>query len=282
MQAESCCDAALDYTSRLRYSGGMSWTSPLAERCKDFEALTTKPTGPRDQPLLVRLDGRAFHTYTRGLARPFDARLSACMLAAARALVEDLHPHVAYTQSDEITLLFYADPAHESACLPFDGRYQKLASVCAGLASSAFALSAVLLLPERAGQTPHFDGRAWSVPDADAALDAFLWRVGDATKNSISMAAQSVYSHRQLLNKSSEVKLSMLREKGIDWTQYPDFFRVGSFLRRVAQPVTLTEEDRAKIPSKHRPPANALVSRTKVVEVVPSNPLTWAWLIGKV
>lgn len=259
----------------------MTWTSPLAERCKAFEAVTTSPTGPRDQPLLVRLDGRAFHTYTRGLARPYDPRLSACMLAATRALVENLHPRIAYTQSDEITLLFYADPTQDSSCHPFDGRYQKLASVGAGLASAAFALNAALLIPERADELPHFDGRAWSVPNGEAALEVILWRVGDAAKNSITMAAQSVYSHRQLLNKSSEVKLAMLKDKGIDWTAYPDFFRVGSFLRRVAQQVQLSEEDRLKIPAKHRPEPGALVSRSKVIEVSPPNPLTWNWLIGQ-
>jgi len=203
------------------------------------------------------------------------------MLAATRALVENLHPRIAYTQSDEITLLFYADPTQDSSCHPFDGRYQKLASVGAGLASAAFALNAALLIPERADELPHFDGRAWSVPNGEAALEVILWRVGDAAKNSITMAAQSVYSHRQLLNKSSEVKLAMLKDKGIDWTAYPDFFRVGSFLRRVAQQVQLSEEDRLKIPAKHRPEPGALVSRSKVIEVSPPNPLTWNWLIGQ-
>ena len=258
----------------------MTWTSDLATRCKSHESATTDPRGHKHLPLLVRLDGRAFHTYTRGLQRPFDPRLSACMLAATRALVEDLHPRIAYTQSDEISLLFWAG-SDENACLPFDGKYQKLATVCAGLASTAFALTAAVTIPERQGWLPHFDGRAWSVPSPEAALEAIAWRVGDATKNSVSMAAQSVYSHRQLLNQSTEDKIAMLAEKGIDWRAYPDFFRVGSFLRRVAQEVVLTEEDLADIPEKHRPPPGSTATRSRTIEVKPPTPLTWEWLIGE-
>lgn len=259
----------------------MPWNNEISTRCKAFESVATEPRASKDQPLLVRLDGRAFHTYTRGLRRPYDERLSCCMIETTRTLVADSHARIGYTQSDEITLLFWADPTLPSSCLPFDGRYQKMCSVLAGLASSRFAVLAYESIPEKRAAAPHFDGRAWSVPTADDALEAILWRVGDARKNSVSMAAQSVYSHGQLLNKHTADQLQMLSEKGIDWNAYPDFFRVGSFLRREAVQVAIDETERLCIPEKHRPTTGTIVTRSRTLEVRPPVPLTWEWLVGR-
>lgn len=258
----------------------MPWSDESATRCKALEAAATEPRAPKNQPLLVRLDGRAFHTYTRGLPRPFDVRLSRCMIETTRTLVGQSQAKIGYTQSDEITLLFWADPSQSASCLPFDGRYQKMASVLAGLASARFALLAHESIEERRGHLPHFDGRAWSVPTVDDALEAIRWRLADARKNSISMAAQSVYSHKQLLNKNGGEQLAMLAERGIDWRQYPDFFRVGSFLRRQAVELVINEDERLKIPEKHRPPAGAVVTRSRTLEVTPPNELVWEWLVS--
>ncbi len=256
----------------------MPWSDEISARCKALEAVATDPRAPKDQPLLVRLDGRAFHTYTRGLRRPFDERLSRCMIETTRTLVADSQARIGYTQSDEITLLFWA-PLPTSN-LPFDGRLQKLCSVLAGLASARFAVLAYESIPEKVAMVPHFDGRAWSVPSVDDAIEAIQWRMADARKNSVSMAAQSVYSHKQLLNKHTADQLQMLREKGIDWNDYPDFFRVGSFLRRETVQVQIDETERQRIPKKHRPAPGALVARSKTLEVKPPHPLTWEWLAG--
>lgn len=253
----------------------MPWDNDI--ECKAFEA-ATEQRAPRHLPLLVRLDGRAFHTYTRGLRRPYDERLSRCMVETTRTLVAGMHCAVGYTQSDEITLLFHADPTQPSSCLPFDGRIQKLASVLAGMASSRFAVLAYEALPDKRQYTPHFDGRAWSVPTVEDAVEAVQWRVDDATKNSVSMAAQSVYSHRQLLNKHTPEQIEMLRAKGVEWSDYPDFFRVGSFLRRVIVDVVLSDDERMVIPERHRPAMGAVVQRGHVVEVTAPAKLTWQWL----
>lgn len=85
----------------------MSSKDALGDRCKRFEAAEAGRRAMPGIPLLARLDGRAFHTFTRGLNRPFDERFGRCMVETARTLVDNLHALVAYTQSDEITLIWW-------------------------------------------------------------------------------------------------------------------------------------------------------------------------------
>src|SRR5690606_23998115 len=117
---------------RLTYGGG-GGVSTIGDRCKGYESAESHRHAMRGLPILARLDGRAFHTFTRGMARPYDPRMSRCMIETARFLVEEMHALVGYTQSDEITLVWYVDSASRAE-YPFGGRYQKLASVLAGLA----------------------------------------------------------------------------------------------------------------------------------------------------
>lgn len=202
------------------------------------------------------------------------------MLDTTRILVEKLQCTVGYTQSDEITLLLWVDPNELSACFPFDGRLQKLCSVFAGLASACFAVRAYHSIPEKQNLIPHFDGRVWSVPTPNDAVEVFRWRCWDAKKNSISMAAQSVFSHKQLLNCDSTVKLEMLRDRGVDWNAYPDFFRVGVFVRRQSQQRLLSETERLALPEKHRPAIDEPVTRNVLIEQAPPERLTWQWLLS--
>jgi tRNA(His) 5'-end guanylyltransferase len=201
------------------------------------------------------------------------------MIETTKTLVEDMHAAVGYTQSDEISLLFYADAAVPTSCFPFDGRYLKIATICAALASAKFARLTLVVLPEKDHIVPHFDGRAWSVPSPQDAVDAFVWRMQDASKNSVSMAAQAYYSHRQLLNKSTLDKVAMLWAKGIVWSEYPDFFRVGCFLRRRSVERVLTTDELIAIPEKYRPSPGATVVRSEVVKDTPPPVLTWDWLL---
>jgi tRNA(His) 5'-end guanylyltransferase len=252
----------------------------LGTYCKELENRFTKERADKTKPLLVRLDGRAFHTYTKGLKRPYDRRLSECMIETTKSLIEEFHPRVGYTQSDEISLLFWADPKHPSSCLPFDGRIQKLIGVLAGFASSVFTIQAYNNIPEKRHFNPHLDARAWSVDSYDDVVKTFVWRMIDAKKNSVSMAAQSVYSHKDLLNIHTKQKIDMLKDKGIDWNDYPTFFKTGSFFRRKSIVYTIKEEERMNIPEKHRPEKDSLVIRSKILEETPPEKLTWEWLIS--
>lgn len=249
----------------------------LSERCKWYENQMYSSLARKDQPLLARLDGRAFHTFTKGMNRPYDERLSKCMIETAKGIVEEFHPTLAYTQSDEITLMWYLSEEFPSAEYPFNGRLQKLVSVLAGYASSTFTLQMKEHFPNKQA-IPCFDCRIWSVPTKDDVVDNFSWRNWDARKNSVTMAASSVYSHRELLNKNTKTKLEMLSAKGIDWRSYPNFFRCGTFLARKKYKVVLSEEEYNKIPKKHRPETKEVI-RSKVVEVTIDS-ITWETLVN--
>ena len=238
----------------------------LDERCKGFELAEAGRRAMRGLPLLARLDGRAFHTFTRGLPRPFDPGLSRAMIETARYLVQEMLALVAYTQSDEITLAWY-EPVRSASAYAFDGRFQKLASVLAGMASARFGKLIGELVPSKASETPHFDCRVWQVPTLAEATEVFVWREDDATKNSITMAALTCYSDRQIEGKSSAEKQEMLFQKGINWNEYPAFFKRGTYIQRKAIARMLTDEERARIPEAHRPPPEALVERTHIAEL---------------
>lgn len=238
----------------------------LGDRCKGYEAAEANRRAMRGLPLLARLDGRAFHTFTRDLRRPFDPGMSRAMIETARHLVQEMTALVGYTQSDEITLAWY-EPSQSVSDYAFDGRFQKLTSVLAGLASAKFGQLVREHLPDKVAEVPHFDCRVWQVPTLDDATEVFVWREDDATKNSITMAASAHYSDGELHGKSSSVKQEMLWQKGVNWNDFPAFFKRGTYLQRRTFARGLTPEERARIPEAHRPPPDATFQRTQVVEL---------------
>ena len=235
---------------------------PMGDRLKAAERVEAGRRCDPNKPLMARLDGKAFHTFTKGLARPYDVRLSTLMIDTARYLVEHTHAKLGYTQSDEITLYWMnKDPLAESSYM-FDGKFQKLTSVLAGMASAFFTKELAACLPEKAHLLGVFDCRVWNVESFDEVKDNFIWRQDDAVKNSISMAAQALFSHKVLHGVGSEAKKKMLREAGKPWEDEPEFFKWGSYVSRVNFEAPLTEEQLAKIPEKFRP--TGLVMRSDV------------------
>jgi len=205
-------------------------------------------------PVLARIDGRAFHSFTRGMDRPFDATFSACMVDTTAALVRDTGACMGYTQSDEITLAWYADN-HKSQ-IWFDGRVTKMTSQLAANATLIFYRAVMERMPQYADLLPTFDARVWSVPTLDEGANVFLWREWDATKNSVSMAAASCYSHKQLHGKSGSDKQEMLFQKGINWNDYPALFKRGTYVQRRTVSVPFSAEELDKLPPKHEARAN--------------------------
>ncbi|HEU0031972.1 MAG TPA: tRNA(His) guanylyltransferase Thg1 family protein [Kofleriaceae bacterium] len=238
----------------------------LGDRCKSFEQAEANRRAIRGLPLLARLDGRAFHRFTRDLRRPYDAGMSTAMIETTRYLVQETIALVGYTQSDEITLAWY-EPSQSAAEYAFDGRFQKLASVLAGMASARFCQLVATHLPAKASETPHFDCRVWQVPTLQDAADVFVWREDDATKNSITMAATAHYSDAELDGKHSGEKQELLFAKGVNWNDFPSFFKRGTYVQRRAFERTLTGDERARIPEAHRPPLGATFQRTQVIEL---------------
>jgi len=238
----------------------------LADRCKSFELAEANRRAMRGLPLLARLDGRAFHTFTRDLRRPYEPGMSTAMIETTRYLVQEMIALVGYTQSDEITLAWY-EPSQSASDYAFDGRFQKLASVLAGMASAKFCQLLAEHLPAKQRETPHFDCRVWQVPTLQDAAEVFIWREDDATKNSITMAAGAYYSERELDGKHAGQKQEMLWQHGVNWNDFPTFFKRGTYLQRRTLDRALTDDDRARIPEAHRPPIGATFQRTQVVEL---------------
>ena len=220
-------------------------------------------------PLCVRLDGRAFHSWTKGLKRPHDEKFCGLMHSVTKLLVEETNAKVGYTQSDEISLVLYSQTMESE--LFFDGKFHKINSVCAAIASSMFNSLAREIFPEKPLAT--FDCRAWNVPNIGEAANALLWREEDATKNSVSMAARSMYSHKQVQNKKRSEMQEMMHEKGKNWNNYPECFKRGAYFRRVTREMFLSDEQLAKIPEGKRPPPGTLYERS-VVERMSLPPLS--------
>jgi len=245
----------------------MNKEDKLGDQLKSIEQAEAGRKCDASLPLMCRLDGKAFHTFTKGLQRPYDLRLSQLMIDTAKFLVEKTNARLGYTQSDEISLYWYNDPSEtETRQYMFDGKYQKLCSVLAGMASAYFSKELAKRIPEKADAVPVFDARVWNVELPDVYYN-FLWRQDDAIKNSISMAAQAHFSSKQLHGVGSEEKKRMLREIGKPWHLEPLHFKSGTFVKRQEILSRLTEEQLAKIPEKHRPDADVPVKRSVVSEL---------------
>lgn len=250
----------------------MTDKTALGDRMKLYERAEA---GRRFMPLLpicARIDGKRFSRWTKGLARPYDERLSATMVAVTQALVEDTHARVGYTQSDEISLVFYSESVDSQIFL--DGRVQKMTSILASMATARFNTEARARLPERADSPALFDCRCWTVPNLDEAANALLWRERDATKNSLSMAARSHYSHAQLDGKRGPDMHEMLHAVGVNWNDYPSFFKRGTFVRRERVSRPFSAEELERLPPRHAARTNPdLVIERTVVRAVDMPPL---------
>lgn len=239
----------------------------LGDRMKSYEFPSTSRKAFKGQPLVVRLDGKSFHNFTKGLKRPYDERLSKLMVATTTALVDRFQAKVGYTQSDEISLVWNIE-CDSSAEFPFDGRFQKMESLLASYATAFFNKKLAEFLPEKEDELPTFDARAFVVPNLMEAYHALLWRQQDATKNAISMAAQSMFSHKQLQKKNgAEMQEMMWSTHGVNFNDYPAFFKRGTFVRRVKRERLLTQEELAKVPEAHRPTGPVVRSGVEAMDI---------------
>lgn len=244
----------------------------LGDRMKMYEGMEADRRLMPLLPALARIDGRSFHSFTRGMNRPFDARFSAAMVATTLHLVRETGACMGYTQSDEITLAWHSTSIQSQ--IWFDGRVAKMTSQLAAQATLAFYRCCLGTMPEFAQRFPTFDARVWSVPNRTEGANAFLWREWDATKNSISMAASALYSHKALHGKNGRDKHDMLRAKGVNWNDYPALFKRGLYVQRrtVAIPFSAQEIDR--LPAKHEARANpSLVVERSVCAAIDLPPL---------
>lgn len=244
---------------------------PLGDRMKAYEAMEDRRLLPR-VPILVRLDGRAFHSLTRKMDRPFDLDFSRAMVDTMTGLVEEFEATVGYTQSDEITLAWHylgrGGRALPEPTPPFGGRHQKLVSLTASAAGGFFERA----LGHKLGRAvpAMFDARAWVVPGLAEAANVFLWRQQDATRNSVQMLARAHFSHKQCFKKSTADLLKMLQEQGVHHHQVPAALRYGTFARRmrVESVISYTAEELEALPAKHEAREHAPGTSFPVVRAV--------------
>lgn len=192
----------------------MTDTTALGDRMKRHEA-AYRTLLPRRTYTLLRVDIRAAHAYLRRSDRPFDQMFMADMDAVAEALCAEITGAVfAYTQSDEISVL--ATDFNTTSTEPwFGGVLAKQLSISAAIATAA--------LNERRPGRALFDSRAFTITDPVEVANYFLWRQRDAVRNSISMAAQAHFSHRQLHDVNSGGMQELLwSQAGVNWNDYPD------------------------------------------------------------
>lgn len=241
----------------------------FGDRMKDYEARETERRFIPLLPIYARIDGRCFSKFTHGLARPYDLRITRAMIDTTKFLIADTHARIGYAQSDEISLIWLQEDSN--AEMLFGGKVHKLVSVLASMASARFATLCRQLggdIAERAEKlSPHFDCRVFQFPNRIEGANVFLWREQDATKNAISMAARSFYSHKALDGKRGSEMQEMIFQKGQNFNDYPAFFKRGTFVRRVVVERKLSEFELTKIPEKHRPAPDTVVTRSEIVEL---------------
>jgi tRNA(His) 5'-end guanylyltransferase len=162
---------------------------------------------------LIRIDGKAFHTYTKGLVRPFDQQLIFDMDETACFLCKNIQgAKFAFVQSDEISILLTDFDSLTSQAW-FDGNVQKMVSISASLATAKFN-------ELRPGKLAMFDSRVFQISDKVEVENYFIWRQQDCTRNSISSVAQSLYSPKQLHGKTTNDMQELIFQKGINWNDY--------------------------------------------------------------
>ena len=228
----------------------------LGDRMKENYENRAKTYLVRRMPVIIRLDGKAFHTFTKGMKKPYDEIFHNTMNATMKYLCENIQCcKLGYTQSDEITLLLTDYDTLDTDAW-FDNNVQKICSVSASMATMAFnkfflqeiaqydmewkcgfTPQSVTIqnehreyisnLKEKAHKGAMFDSRCFNIPE-DEVTNCFIWRQQDATRNAIQMLGQCNFSHKELQGKScNDIQDMLMLEKGINFNDMPAEFKRG-------------------------------------------------------
>lgn len=199
----------------------------LGDRMKEYENVS-KHKLIRRTPIIGRIDGKAFHTYTHGMIKPFDKNLMHVFwFAAAETARQIQNCKLLYHQSDEVSFLL-VDYEELNTEAWFGNSLQKLASVSASLFTYHFNKAAKILLPEEhRHKVALFDSRWFNIPKEEV-MNYFIWRQQDATRNSVRMAGHYYFSHRDLdgIN-NMELQDMLFKEHEVNWNDYPTCFKRG-------------------------------------------------------
>ncbi len=220
------------------------------DRFVDEYVLQDAETGRRapHKFIVVRLDGRSFSHLTRNLVRP-DARFSSLMCDVAEHVAKETKSALTYTHSDEITLVLHN---LTPSTVFFSGKYQKLCSVIASMASVRFNKLLPERIPELKDAEALFDCRAWSLTTPEDVLGVLRWRQADCIRNAIPTTALSVLGGKII--KSGTTCKELLDDEDVRnaWRQQPQDVRYGTFIRFVKLERPLSPNRLQSIPEPHR------------------------------
>lgn len=222
----------------------------LGDRMKQYEYVTRNYL-TRKLPVIIRCDGKAFHSFTRGLKKPFDEIFVKSMQDTMKYLCENVQGCVlGYCQSDEITLVL-VDYQNREADAWFDNNIQKMVSVSASMATLAFNNAFTKYATKwcndyfdawhnddwedkyfevlnKKVSTAMFDSRVFTLPKEEV-VNCLIWRQQDATRNSIQSVGQANFSHTQLHGKNcNDIQDMLMLEKGINWNDFPTHLKRGA------------------------------------------------------
>lgn len=255
----------------------------LGTRMKEFYEGIPKTKLMRRVPVAIRIDGKAFHTFTRGFQKPFDSILMTSMQETMKYLCENIQGCVfGYTQSDEITLILIDYQKFTSSAW-FDYEVQKVCSIAASMATMAFnkfftknvnyfemthehddtinEYCTTLVNAAEKGAT--FDARCFNIPKEEVA-NLVYWRQLDAMRNSVQMVGQANFSHKELQNKScNEIQDMLVAQKAINWNFYPEDCKRGAACIKLPP-----KEEVIDVPTATEKPLRVVVNRS-------------SWLIDK-
>lgn len=236
----------------------MAVRDELGNRMKEYYENIPKTKLMRRCPVILRIDGKAFHTFARGFQKPFDEVLIKTMQETMKYLCENIQGCVlGYTQSDEITLVL-VDYKKFTSQAWFDYEVQKMCSIAASMATMKFnqvfkelSYKEAEILECACRKNPYlenrdyltrisnahtnsadkgamFDCRCFNIPKEEV-TNCIYWRQLDATRNSIQMVGQANFSHKELQNKScNDIQDMLMTQKGINWNDFPTYKKRGS------------------------------------------------------
>ena len=251
----------------------MSVHDDLGTRMKEFYEQVPKTRLVRRMPVAIRIDGKAFHTFTKGFRKPFDDILIKTMQETTKYLCENIQGCVlGYTQSDEITLIL-VDYQKLTSSAWFDYEIQKLCSISASMATMAFnkffkknaenyiqncatdyetdglygkgtpEYQLCEIYQKAVEKGAMFDARCFNIPKEEV-TNLIYWRQLDASRNSIQMVGQANFSHNELQNKScNDIQDMLMLQKNINWNDFPTYQKRGSCVVKSDEKEIITEDN---------------------------------------
>jgi tRNA(His) 5'-end guanylyltransferase len=248
----------------------MNYEEPeFIKEIERYESAETSRKSESDQPIVIRVDGKGFSKFTKNFDKPFDMMFVKAMKAATVATMELLGAQYGYTQSDEATFILFNE--NEKSEHYFGGRFQKLVSISACAFSYQFNLN--LGKHNLYDKFALFDSRAFGVPDLKAAAQVIAWRESDAIRNSVSNAANELFSHNELMKKSTKEKKNMMLSKGYDWEKLENGLKRGYHFVRKEIEKSFSVEELELLPKEHdaRKNPDLKIKRKEIVEATKVN-----------